>query len=137
MDISPFDATRSFVIYLEPLLNTFHKTYQTVITLSIVPNGPIRNMVKPISAPKLSPFQMANSVDVPYRCTNVLMRFPNTSQMNAYDCYMGEEDIPSVISYLRENQYVVDTDITDILYKSGMMNVNNKRMICSVRYNAV
>jgi hypothetical protein len=45
-----------FTIYLEPILDSYSKTYINVITLSGIPTGPLGQMVKLISLPKLSPF---------------------------------------------------------------------------------
>ena len=143
---SPFDNHNSHCIfYLEPFLNTFHKTYKNIITLSSIPDGPLANMVTSISSSKLSPFQQLNSISsTPSNCILVLLRYPKTSTMTSIkntEYFMGSDDIPSIFSYLQSNGYVVDTQLTKMLFKSdviGGQSLNrhsgNKKMICMIRY---
>ena len=83
-------------MFIEPLRNQYWQTYQDVITFNSIPQGPIRQLVKMVRPPKLSPFQ---SVSDP--CKLVLM---GTS-----GAYMTSGDLPSVMDYLHEHGYVVDT----------------------------
>jgi hypothetical protein len=134
---SPFATTNtSFVLYLEPIRDAFNQTYRNIITVSSMPPGPLNNMVSPMSYDKLSPFQSNHSSG----CIHVLRRYPNGiySKKNA-DYFMEADDIPSVISYLRQNGYTIDTEITTMLYKSsvslGSTNdanrlSRNRQMIC-------
>ena len=41
--VSPFDQASSSVIalYLEPMLNSYYKSYQDILTVSNVPAGPL------------------------------------------------------------------------------------------------
>ena len=49
----------TFVLYLEPFLNTYYQAYQNVITVNVVPCGPFSDLVSKISVSALSPFQSA------------------------------------------------------------------------------
>ena len=129
---SPFDNNKSFVLYLEPILNTYYRTYQNIITLNTFPGGPLSDMVVPFSMGKLSPFQEAGvfsgNLGVRGNCTLVLLRYPKglgggggSLNLKNTDTFMGADDIPSVISYLLSNGYRVDTDITKMLFKSRAM----------------
>lgn len=145
---SPFaSANTSFTLYLEPILNTFHKTYQNVITLNVMPTGPLQNMVSTISTAKLSPFQQPSVLAGPYHnCKYVLLRYPKNggghSALKSAANFMGSDDIPSVISYLQNNGYTIDTNITNMLNKSritigGVSETGlsgDRRMICIARY---
>ena len=79
--ISPFDNYNSHcILYLEPFLNNFHKTYQNIITLSSIPDGPLADLVTTTSISKLSPFQQLNSISSnPSNCTHVLLRYPKNN----------------------------------------------------------
>ena len=56
---------------------------------------------------------------------------------------MTAEDIPAVLSYLQNNNYVVDTNMTKLMFKSRipMAGVSeqrmsgDRRMICMVNYS--
>ena len=149
---SPFsNSNSSFVLYLEPVLNTYYQTYQNIITISTMPSGPLSDMVTTINMPKLSPFQEFGQFSNPnfgrgFGCTFVLLRYPKSicgvsgNVGKNTDMFMGADDIPSVISYLHKHGYKVDTGITKMFFKSGI-NIGgvsetrlsgNRKMICMV-----
>jgi hypothetical protein len=123
---SPFykTNTKSIVMYLEPYLNTYYKSYQNIITLSDMPTGPLADLVTPISFPKLSPFQDPPPFSSnPMNCTYVLLRYPKNQcpgkpSLKNMDYFMTADDIPAVFSYLTSNGYKIDTGLTKMLYKS-------------------
>jgi len=152
---SPFASSRTNIMYLEPLLNSYYQTYQNVITFSQCPVGPIKDMVTIVNPPKLSPFQTASPFFNPgygrasavgyAGCVYVLMRYPcgpgggYSAVPKNTDAYMGADDIPSVLSYLMENGYRVDTSMTKMLQNSEI-NVGGpadtrlsgrRKMICA------
>ena len=145
---SPFDTYNSHcILYLEPFLNNFHKTYHNVITLSSMPDGPLANLVTTTSTSKLSPFQQLNSISSnPSNCVHVLLRYPKNSagyisSVKNTEHFMGHDDIPSIFSYLQSNGYEVDTKLTKMLFKSDVIGgtsqnrlSGNKKMICMIRY---
>lgn len=120
---SPFTQNKSFVLYLEPILNSYYGAYQNVITLSCRPPGPLSDMVTNMSMPKLSPFQEAGAFSgTRGNCVLVLLRYPSGGvNLKATDSFMGADDIPSVFSYLLSNGYRIDTDLTKMLFKSKAM----------------
>ena len=120
----PFNKKSStFVLYLEPILNTYFQAYQNVITISHIPEGPLSPLVYTINAAKLSPFQGASRYASPFydrnNCTHVILRYPgeNFSWKNS-DMFMGKDDIPAVFSFLLENGYHINTDLTKMLFDS-------------------
>jgi hypothetical protein len=120
-DPDPFNKkSNTFVLYLEPILNTYFQAYQNVITISHIPEGPLRPLVYTINAAKLSPFHSQGS---PFyngnNCTHVILRYPATefSWKNS-DIFMGKDDIPAVFSFLLENGYHINTDLTRMLFDS-------------------
>ena len=151
---SPFaksSANSSVVLYLEPILNTYYKTYQNIITLSAMPAGPLADLVTTISTAKLSPFQEAGAFSTPGmysgNCTYVLLRYPKKScgggvSLKNTDYFMGADDIPSVFGYLQSNGYTIDTALTKMLYKSkvvvgGVSETRvsgDRKMICMCNY---
>ncbi len=139
---SPFASTNNtFVLYLEPILNSFFQTYQNVITVSSMPSGPIADLVAPMPFDDLSPFQSGSKPN----CTMVLLRYPKGGSVFSRKCrdyFMTAHDIPSVISYLRQNGYTIDTQLTNMIQKSAIaFDENNdhylsgnKKMICVCSY---
>ena len=117
---SPFNNNTIISVYLEPILNTFTKKYQKIITFSGMPSGPLSNMVTKINAKKLSDFQTPND---PYSsCKYVLCRYPpneNYSALKHEYFYMGANDIPSFISYLESNGYTILHHVTELILKTN------------------
>lgn len=146
---SPFakhSASSTFVLYLEPILNPYFKSYQNVITLDRMPTGVLADMVTMVNLPKLSPFQEAGfGRSLNGSCVHVLLRYPKGSGLFNWknsDIFMGADDIPSVLGYLRANGYVVDADLTKLIFKSRVEvgGVSDRRfsgdrkVICFVSY---
>ena len=149
----------SFTIFLEPIYDSFSQTYMNIITLSCMPDGPLKSMVKLMSFPKLSPF-ICYTDGLPANCSFVLMRYPvsNHIHTNASDnvqifrmdqglytssnlkketSYMFANDITALFSYLLSHGYTIDTSISKLLKNSGINSVpnfsngnGNRRMIC-------
>jgi hypothetical protein len=118
----------TFVLYLEPILNPYFKAYQNIITLDRMPSGSLADMVTVVDLPKLSSFQEMGVFSGPNfgrglggSCVNVLLRYRKSSRIFTWkntDIFMGADDIPSVLGYLRCNGYTVDTDLTRMLFES-------------------
>lgn len=150
-NISPFDKYKhnTITMYLEPILNTYYKTYQNVITFDSMPPGPISKMVCQVRMEKLSPFQSLTSSSpfLGQSCVHVLCRYPcsgsGSFSQKQSDYYMGKDDISSVFSYLRDNGYTIDTDLVKMMNKSriDMGGVSDKRisgdrkLICIIYIN--
>ena len=140
---SPFSSSSgSVVLYLEPVLNSYFKSYQNILTVSAMPSGPLKNMVSRIKFPKLSEFRTPFSPFLNDSCTYVLGRYTRSVNMSNSDSFMYADDIPSVLSYLVANGYTIDTSLTTMLQKSeiriGGNNgySGNRRMVCMFTYNS-
>jgi len=136
--ISPFDKyaeKKSVILYLEPVLNTHCQQYMNILTLSGLPSGPLRELVFTIQRSSLSPFQQSDWMSCD-SCIFVLGRYPGMKpNMNHTNAFMMADDIPSVISYLHEHGYKVDTQITEMLQNSGVIGGSspcrgNRKMVC-------
>ena len=145
---SPFSTCSSFVLYLEPIYNSFSQTYQNVITLNCKPPGPLSNMITSIQLPKLSPFQEPGPMFDMNTCTYVLLRYPISKIGSGYGIFknnyalMGADDIPSVFGYLQNNGYKIDTSTTTMLQDGRVLiggvsdrrYSGNRRMIAMIQY---
>jgi hypothetical protein len=104
---------------LEPILEPYQNVYLKVITLSGKPKGSLANITRQIHVPKLSPFQTFSQTSMFSNCFYVLARYPYTN-----NDWMVEEDIPNVLSYLQNNNYQIETSITELSQK------RNHKVIC-------
>jgi hypothetical protein len=130
---SPFAKTnKSFVVYVEPFRNNYYRTYENILTVSVHPSGALGEMVKEISFNNLSSFEKPGSIT----CNHVILRYPRNSinsTIKNQDMYMTADDIPSLLSYLHENNYEVDTSMTRMLQQSCIPTIGYRRMVCMVK----
>lgn len=140
MEESPFEKyqSKTVILYVEPLLDTYNQTYVSVLTLNAMPDGPLSKAVRIFNTPKLSPFQtFTNTISSPDNCTYILMKYPNSNKTISTN-WMLEEDIPSVFSFLQSNNYTIDTSLTKLMNHSqvnlgGISQIKrtgNRRMVC-------
>jgi hypothetical protein len=133
---SPFSKTKTVTMFLEPILDAITQTYIELITFSDMPPGPISNMVKIVSPRRLSEFQRYSS-----NCSYILLRYPVSSCCVSFDNYMTINDIPSVLSYLNSNGYIIEEGLTRMIQRGGFGNsisvfntFSNRRTICMFSY---
>lgn len=151
---SPFYPTGGsvFTLYVEPILDPYTQTYLNVITLSSMPSGPLSEMVRMISLPKLSPFMEVGTNSgilnngLGLGCTYVLMKYPVRGAAfgvpKSIDNYMRPDDIPAVFSYLTSNGYTIDTKLTSMMNRSRVLMggvsdtrfSGDRKMICMATY---
>lgn len=138
---SPFDNNSTIVFYLEPILNSNYNVYENVITMSCIPEGPLKELVIRKSFPKLSPFQQGPTTHRD-QCMYVLSRYPRQSRsfgVGNQDAFMNGEDVPSLLSYLSANGYKVESDLTRLIFDSKIKNTLNnsqryRKLICYATY---
>jgi hypothetical protein len=142
-----------FTLFVEPILDSYTQTYLNVITLSTMPAGPLADMVRMISLPKLSPFMSVGTNSgilnngLGLGCTYVLMKYPvrgSGGMPKSTDSYMRPDDIPAVFSYLTANGYIIDTGLTTMMNRSrvligGVSDTRfsgDRKMICMVTFSS-
>ena len=149
---SPFTSSNSMcTLFLEPILHPHFQSYQQIITLNSIPDGPLANLVDLQKFPKLSSFQQVGRFASPFpgtisNCIYVLLRYPKgtiQSSSKHVDSFMTADDIPSVFSYLQSTGYTIDTSLTTMLFDSKVSiggisstrHSGNKKMICMFKYS--
>lgn len=135
MDLqSPFiNENNTIILYSEPILDPYQNIYLNVLTLSGIPKGPLSKMTKQIKVPNLSSFQtFSSSIMNPFpNCIYILTRYPNNNQIQIQNQWMFEDDIPSVLSYLQNYNYKIETSL---LNHSQKYCSGNRKQICVFSY---
>ena len=153
---SPFEnaANRTCALYLEPMLNSYYKSYQDILTLSDFPAGPLGTLVRRINVPKLSQFQSMSAFSPPptsrnaysQTCLFALSRYPHPGQSQSIkhgDTFMYAADIPNVYGYLENNGYKIMDNLTTMTFRGpvdiassspGAFN-GHRRLVCMFRYS--
>lgn len=145
MEESPFEKyqSKTVILYVEPLLDTYNQTYVSALTVNTMPDGPLSKVIRVFNTPNLSPFQtFTNTINRGDNCTYILMKYPNGNKGISKN-WMLEEDIPAVFSFLQENNYKIDTSLTKLMNHSQvnlggvsqLKRTGNRKMVCMFTFS--
>lgn len=134
---SPFGAISNSIctLYLEPVLNTYYKSYQNILTVNNIPDGPLASLIQRLNAQRLSTFKGMSS----QTCLFAICRYP-MHNIKLEDNFMYASDIPNVIGYLETNGYHIMTDMTKMAYKmpvdfaESATSYNNRKIVLMFKY---
>jgi hypothetical protein len=114
---------RTFTITTQPYLDN-NQCYKNILTINVVPDGPLQNFVRRLKPSKLSPFQVNNYNNNNCGCDLVLINpFPNACTYSnncgkKCDNYMSPNEIPNLYSFLTANGYQIETQLTNMMNNS-------------------
>lgn len=137
---TPFPLVQSYVLYLEPFLNSYYKEYQNIITIDKIPMGPLSPFVKHVNQPKLSPFHTVNPMDPIENCTLAIVRYPNhsgiSSSLKNSNYFLTEKDVPSLLAFIQTSGYSIDYNMTKLIQRAkiSVTSTKSKNMICSFSF---
>jgi hypothetical protein len=133
----------TFTLSYQPFLDTYNKCYKNIITTNIIPQGPLRNLVRQIKIPPLSPFQSPGPCNPIQKCGLAI------TTLGMYDNYytgqahcekygsgcglMTPDELPNLFSFLLEHGYQIETQLTNMLNQTGT-KISNKNVIGIVTY---
>jgi len=106
----------SFLFY-----NTNTKTYCNCVKINKFPSDNLKNYVRKISKPKLSPFETYNECCSSMNLCIFQLLNPETNDILYLD------DIGILLNYLIENGYTIDNELTVSMKKI------NKKLICYIK----
>ena len=113
-----------YTISSKVYLDNLHKCYKNIVVINENPIGPLKNCVKRISENKLSPFKYPSPCEEWKSCFYVIHHPGNPSN------YFTVEQIPELFTFLTENNYVIDTNITNMVSK--LRHIELKNLICFI-----
>lgn len=116
-----------YTLSLQVYRDTYSEQYQNIIVINMMPEGPLRSIVKQIQTPFLSPFE-TNIGCNNNRCALVLTGSQSSCFKNNY---LTENDIPNLFSFLVSNGYTIDTSITKMMTNNGI-SMNDNKLICFI-----
>lgn len=137
---------KTFTITSQPFYDQYNQCYKNILTVNIIPPGPIKVFVRRLQFPKLSPFKQSSACNPIQNCGLALSRL-TTDYGYGYQqtgCYkinsgcnlMTPDDIPELISFLLANGYQIETQITNMLNQSPL-KITNKKIAFTVTYYGV
>lgn len=98
-----------FVIYLEPVYDSFQKTYQKILTLGQMPSMPLSQYVRKINTPPLTDRNRSS------RCIYAILKSLDEENIPDANAYLEAADIPRLLGYLVANGYNIESGWTNAL----------------------
>lgn len=104
-----------YLISTTPYIDNKYKdnNYKDIIVINMMPEGPLSSYVKPINPPKLSPFKSNNNCSC--KCLYAILSLEERSK------FMCIDELPELITFLSENSYTFEYDMTKIMLKNHML----------------
>jgi len=120
-----------YTLTTEPYYDFNLQNYINIIRINMIPEGPLKFFVRRIKYPTLNISNKFNNNYNNYSnnktCILVLQSFININR------YMTPDDIPNLFNYLINNDYEINTSLTNMLNK-GDVRLNNQNIICFFSY---
>lgn len=134
-------------LFLENYYDFHNTSYYQILTLSNIPNGPLKDYIKQISIKNISKINMINTNYCSYVITkNILNTNTNTNITNFINSkfnYCTIEDITQVYDFLINNNYNINNELTNIIKSFSSANsslenqftiINNKKLLLCFNY---
>lgn len=131
----------TFTITSQPFYDQYNQCYKNIMTVNIIPQGPIKALVRRIQFPKLSPFKQSTPCNPIQNCGLALTSLSLGYGYQHATCYknnsgcnlMTPDEMPELISFLLANGYQIETQITNMLNQSPL-KITNKKIAFTVTY---
>lgn len=133
----------TFTLTYQPFFDTYNKCYKNIVTTNIMPQGPLRKLVRQIKMKPLSPFQIPGPCNPIQQCTLAIVSlginnnyYSTSSGCGKYGSGCGlmtPDELPDLMSFLLENGYQIETQLTNMINQSGT-KISNKNIIGMVTY---
>jgi hypothetical protein len=147
-NINLMQRVKTFTVTSQPFYDEYTTCYKNILMVNMEPLGPLRKFVRRIRMPRLStlhsggynPYNNGNSFgNGIYQCgtgfaiVNFLYGYNYGYNFNKGNHLMTPDQIPNLISWLLENGYQIDTQITNMLNNSELRS-NNTRLAFTATY---
>ena len=130
---------KTFTLFSQPYLDRFNQCYKNIITINMMPQGPLAQFVRRIQFPPLSEFKQPGPCSHINNCGLALISLNGDSSCCAKNGsnLMIVDEIPNLVSFLLTNGYTIDTSLTKMFNTSDIrfQTENANKLIFLVTYN--
>ena len=138
------NGVKTFTITSQPFYDQYNQCYTNIMMINVEPQGPLRRLVRRTKLPRLSPFQREDPCNPIQQCGLAIQSlrgfvngnghsFGKSTKNNSSCGLMIPDEIPDLITFLTENGYQIETQITNMLLQSDI-KLSNKRLAFSATY---
>jgi len=131
------NGASTFVLYTRPFLDTYSQCYKNIVTINVVPRGPLARFVRRVQFPRLSVFKEPSDCCARSPlCGLAIGRGFLHVNNNCGSGLMNVDEIPDLFSFLLSHGYKIDTSLTKMINSGDVrFNTDNaNKIICFVNY---
>ena len=135
------NGAKTFTITSQPYYDQYNQCYKNIMMVNLEPQGPLKQLVRQLKLPKLSPFQREGPCNPIQQCGLAIQ------SLNSYNPYasgccnknnsgcnlMTPNEIPDLITFLQSQGYQIETQITNMLNQSEI-KLTDKRLAFTATY---
>ncbi len=131
-------TAKTVTLFSQPFLDTYNQCYKNIVTINLMPQGPLAQLVRRVQFPPLSQFKQPGPCSRINNCglaLTTLDAFNNVCHKNGSNLMIVDE-VPNLMSFLLSNGYDINTSITKMLNNSDIRfeTENANKLICVVTY---
>ena len=132
----PNQAAKTVTLFSQPFLDTYNQCYKNIVTINLIPQGPLAQFVRKVQFPPLSQFKQPGPCSRINNCGLALTALNNICNKGCSG-FMVVDEVPNLLSFLMTNGYSINTSITKMLNTSDIRfeTENANKLICVVTYN--
>ena len=129
------NPVKTFTLFSQPYLDKHNQCYKNIVTINLIPQGPLAQLVRRVQFPPLSEFKQPGPCSHLKNCGFALTTL-NSSYNNCSELMIVDE-VPNLMSFLLSNGYTIDTSLTKMFNTSDIrfQTENSNKIICLVTYN--
>lgn len=125
----------TFTITSEPYYDPLVQQYKNILTVNVIPKGPLKNFVSRLPNNRLINFNNRQPLPI-HKLVLKSLRIPrfNSSKIGFCGSYlMTPNEIPDLITFLQTNNYQIESQITNMLNQNDI-RLYNQKVLFSVTY---
>jgi hypothetical protein len=130
-------SSKTVSLFSRPYLDTYNQCYKNIVTINLLPQGPLSKFVRRTQLPILSEFKQQGPCNRLEKCCLALTSLNKDCCNKNGSNLMVVDEVPNLISFLLTNGYSVDTSITKMFNQSDIrfQTDNENKLICFITYN--
>jgi hypothetical protein len=137
---SVYNGAKTFTITSQPFYDQYNQCYKNILMVNSQPQGPIQKIVRRIKLPKLSFFQKEGPCNPIPQCGLAIQSLngyvSGCCKLNSGYNLMTPDEIPDLVTFLFENGYQIETQLTNMLNQSEI-KLSNKKISLLVTYYGI
>jgi hypothetical protein len=129
-------AAKTVTLFSQPYLDRYNQCYKNIVTINLIPQGPLAHLVRRVQFPPLSTFKQPGPCNHINNCGLALIALNNVCNKKCSN-FMVVDEVPNLFSFLLSNGYTINTSITKMLNTSDIRfeTENANKLICVITYN--